>query len=492
MDKIIGKNKVLLFFPKIAHQKDKSSILKEWEPLSIVALSSQLSYYGYHAEIFDSRVDKGAEERLNSMAKDLLFIGISAMSGYQVVDGLRFSKFAKKSFPHIPIVWGGWHATVLSDQTIQNPNVDILARGQGEATIVELANALRGGTPIDGIKGLWYKSSGVIHKNPDRLLQDFNNFVPRNYDLLDISKYTIKDGHLHYQTSIGCPYRCSFCGITAYFHQRYNCLTPERVIQELKKLNDKYGLKHVTFYDSLFFIDINRSKEILWEIIQTGFSITWDANTRIDLVLKFDGEMYELIKKSGCHHLSLGIESGSPRILKLFIKDINHEKTSKALEALANNSVPVLANYIISPPTETENEFWETVESIKWVANLNPKNKVVLYRYTPVPGSDMYELEKQEKTVEKVPENLDDWEWFYYRLSSASSIYLLPNDKFKRPCILFYLSVAYLSNVRDKRRGWKSIYFYPIWHFAKFRYVHRWFSFPIEWYVFKVYKRIVL
>ena len=490
MHKTVGKNKILLFFPKLEPQNNVP-IQKAWEPLSIVALSSQLISSGYSVEIFDSRVDKGFEERLNLIAKDLLFIGVSAMSGYQVVDGLRFSKFAKMAFPYIPIVWGGWHPTLFPDQTLQNANIDMVIKGQGESTILELANALNAGKSLNLIKGLYYKSPEGINRNPDKPLEDMNNFAPRNYDLLDVSKYTLASGHLHYQSNVGCPFRCSFCGVTSYFHQRYNGLTPDRVIQELKTLNDKYNIKHITFYDSLFFININRSKDILRGIIQSGLSITWDASTRIDLVLKFDDETYELIKKSGCHHLSLGIESGSQRLLKLFRKDITPEKTRKALEDLASHSVTVYTNYIIAPPTETKQEFWETLNSMKQVANLSPKNKLVLYRYTPIPGTDIYELEKQSKTIGKFPESLDDWEWFYPRVLSGSSIYLSADDEFKRARILFYFHTAFLSNIKiQAHEGWKSIYFFPIWVLAKFRCNHKLFSFPIEWHAYKIYKSI--
>lgn len=487
MNKIIGKNKVLLFFPKLSPQKDNASNLKTWEPLSMVALASQLIYHGYSVEIFDSRVDEAIEVVLDSISKDLLFIGVSAMSGYQVVDGLRFSKVAKSAFPTIPIVWGGWHPTILSEQTIKHPSVDIIVRGQGEITITELADTLKNGLTLEKISGIHYKLKDAIYKNPDRPLSDINDFTSRNYNLLNTSKYTISDGHLHYQTSVGCPYKCSFCGITSYFHQRYNCLTPKRVIQELKYLYERYTLKHISFYDSLFFIDLQRSKEILREIIESGIAITWDASTRVDLVLKFDEETYELIKKSGCSKLSLGIESGSPRILKLFVKDINPEKTHNSLKALSDHSLTVSANYIIAPPTESEKEFWETVESIKWVVSLNPKNKIVLYRYTPIPGTDIYELEKQEKTIQEFPENLDDWEWFYRKVLSGPSIYLSKDDKFKRPRILYYFYIAYFSNLKNKIRSeWKSISIYPIWRIAKWRCDSKWFFFPIEWYAYKI------
>jgi len=92
----------------------------------------------------------------------LLCVGISAMAGYQVVDGYHFSKRAKEAFPHIPVIWGGWYPTVSPGQCLESPYIDLVVKGQGEEQLPAVAARIKTGTPVSDIAGISYKLNGDV------------------------------------------------------------------------------------------------------------------------------------------------------------------------------------------------------------------------------------------------------------------------------------------------------------------------------------------
>ena len=256
-----GRNKVFLVFPRLYPRESRA--VKTWEPISVVTLAGHLMNNGFSVEIYDSRTRDDFEYALASNKNDLLCVRVSAMAGYQVVEGYNFSKYAKEHFPHVPILWGGWFPTISPDQCLESPYIDIVIKGQGEEILPELVTKIKTGIPINDTTGISYKEDGKIIHKPMRPLADLNSFLPVNYELLEASRYTLSEGLLHYISSVGCPYACTFCGLSAYLKQKWYGLNPERVVNEIKGFCEKYQLNEILFFDSTFFVDLKRAKQIL-------------------------------------------------------------------------------------------------------------------------------------------------------------------------------------------------------------------------------------
>src|SRR3989338_1427528 len=177
--------KVVLYNPKPAELGRFIGV-----PLNLLTLASLIKNK-YEIKIFDF-VDNELEKNILKESENALCIGISAITGYQIKDGLRIAKLVKEKFPGIPVIWGGWHPSILPLQTIKNPYVDIVVRGQGAKPLRDIANALAGNKPLDDIKGIIFKKNGEIKENPDKEFEEIDDLYPLPFELINIKKYITK------------------------------------------------------------------------------------------------------------------------------------------------------------------------------------------------------------------------------------------------------------------------------------------------------------
>ena len=130
-------------------------------PLSLLHLASFLIKGGYSVRIMDMRLENLTGFKIEKP----LFVGISSIHGSQIRYGLEFAKQVRSSDSSIPIVWGGVHPTLLPEQTVANELVDIVVRGEGEQTLLELADKFPENKPIDEVKGITFKTAGINQKH---------------------------------------------------------------------------------------------------------------------------------------------------------------------------------------------------------------------------------------------------------------------------------------------------------------------------------------
>ena len=132
--------KFVFFFPLT----NKNNRHKVSPPLSVLACAAPLLKEGIEVEVVDARVEPGYERIVVEKMAGADLLGVSSMTGWQIADGLAVSEAVKQKYPDKPIVWGGYHPSLLADQTVRDPRIDIVARGQGEVTCLELARYLKG------------------------------------------------------------------------------------------------------------------------------------------------------------------------------------------------------------------------------------------------------------------------------------------------------------------------------------------------------------
>ena len=202
---------ILLIYPR--HSPFPHSVST---PLSIFYLGSYLERESFPVEYFDERVHSGKMLE-GFLKKDVLLAGISSMTCYQITRGLAIASYIKKVRPGLPIVWGGIHPSMTPRQTIASPLVDFVVQGEGEATLLELAEALRDGTKSpDDIAGLVWNNNGKTVVNAERPFLDFNDIPSPYYGKakeminLYIGRKDVREP-VGIQTSRGCRFRCRFC-----------------------------------------------------------------------------------------------------------------------------------------------------------------------------------------------------------------------------------------------------------------------------------------
>jgi radical SAM superfamily enzyme YgiQ (UPF0313 family) len=387
-------------------------------PLSVLCASSLVDKEGYKVKIIDQRIDKNWEKNLRAeLAKKPLLIGISSMTGAQIGYGLQISKIAKEF--DMPIVWGGVHPSLIPEQVLENNLVDMVVKGEGEITLLELANALEKGKKLDGIKGLWYKEGGKIKSNGDREFFDMNKLPQPPYHLVNVDDYfDYFFGHklLSIQTSKGCPYQCAFCYNLDFNHRKWRALTVENALERIQYVVDKFKVKGVWLRDDNFFADFDRAKKILKGVEK--MCISWGSSgARVDVMARMNADYFRLIENSGCKFLFMGYESGCDRILSLMNKGIITKQIIDTNKKLKDLNVIQRASFIIGYPTETIEETKQTVNFVFKVLRDNPHLIVTaLLNATPYPGTDLFELAKQHGF--HPPKSLEEWNDFKFEVSN--------------------------------------------------------------------------
>ena len=194
-------------------------------PLSLLAASKYLNKAGYKIKIIKDNLYENHLDALREAAKNSPIMGVSAMTGYQIHDGLEACKIAREANKDIKFIWGGYHPTIYPIQTLENPYVDIVVKGKGEMAFYELIERIVEGESLEGLEGVYWKENGKVFSNPDRAQAPLDDDPPMPYHLVDIEKclFASEFGKrtISYVSSYGCPYSCTFCVEVGVFNRRW-------------------------------------------------------------------------------------------------------------------------------------------------------------------------------------------------------------------------------------------------------------------------------
>lgn len=387
-------------------------------PASLLAASTLLDKENYDVKIIDQRVSPEWEDDLRKeLSKKPLFVGVTSMTGPQIKNALDISMIVKEY--EVPVVWGGVHASLLPSQTLENECIDMVVVGEGEVTLLELARALEKQKPMAGINGLWYKKGKKIVKNPPRQFIDLNEIPDLPYHLVDINQYFSNfygSKMLAFFSSRGCPFTCGFCYNTVYNQRKWRSLSAQNTLERLDYVINKFKLEGIWFRDDNFFVDKKRAYSIL-----NGFKkydISWGTSgARLDLLSQLDNKFIDLMNKSGCKFLFIGVESGSDRILKLIGKGITREQIIKTNLKLRRLNAIQRCNIMIGLPTETKKDLEDTVSLSLQILKDN-KNAIVsqFQIFTPYPGTALFDMAVKQGFVP--PDNLASWSDFRFETTN--------------------------------------------------------------------------
>lgn len=479
----INKDLIVLFYPKVDRDNIKKHI-----PLPVLKLASELISAGYRIEVVDARFQKMYKSRLKKLMPRMFCFCVSAMTGYQIRDGLEASKFVKSRDPGIPVIWGGWHASLLPEETIKNKFIDIIVRGQGEFALKEALSALFNNKTLYNIPGVSFKDSEKIVHNPDRPFEDINKFADTNFEILDFSKYTyqsyIGQRTIFWNTSQGCPFRCAFCCTNKVYGRRWSGFSAERILNEIEILAKRFNIDAICFTEDNFFVDKTRVERICDGLIRKRLGIKWEVDGRVDQVAKFSDDFLSLLKKSGCEKIYVGAESADESVLKLIDKDINIDDTYKTVQLLDKHKIIAEVFLMFGFPENPKQDLEKTLTMIKEIKQTYPNHQSTPFLYTPYPGSRLYEMSVQKGL--KVPQKLEDWiKWNVLEVITpwVNKSYL---DEINR-LIKFYYPFAYpSSSLKDMFKNKKWGIFYRLMHrIARFRVKHNFFLMPFEWHITK-------
>ena len=408
-------------------------------PLGLLSISRYL-VDRYKVKIIDQRIDKDWKRQLlKELNKSPLCLATTSTTTSEIMYALEVSRFTKR-ISDIPVILGGevtiprgrlcswlWHPSLLPKQTLENPNVDIVIKGEGEITFFELIKRLEKNKDIKEVRGICFKDRGNIKINPNRPLLDLNKLPDIPYYLIDVKRYNRQfKGSLPLETSRGCINNCSFC---INSNQPYRYLKTEKMIEQIRYLIKNYDIKHIFFSDDNFFLNYKRIKKFMRILIKDKIDITWSANGGINSISHYD---LKLLQKSGCNKIFVGAESGSQRILNFINKNIKVNRIRDAYKKFLNSNICLSINFMMGFPNETEEDLKKTINLM--FSLLNKNTEIFLSIYKPCPNTPLYS--HSVKKGLKIPKSLIDWAnlnqsnmpWIRYDVEKIDRYWLMIND----------------------------------------------------------------
>jgi len=399
----LNSRKVVLFLPPYAGQ-----VLGP--PLGLLSLAASLRENGYEPRIIDGALDQNYLPQIAREIEDCLCFGVSLLTGPMIRDAIEASRLVRKARPEVPIIFGGWHPSLLPAQTIAEDFVDIVVRHQGEKTLVEILQRLEAGRPLDMVQGCWFKRDGRVHRNPDRPASPISELPSPAYDLVDFDVYERAGGKrkLPYATSIGCPYACNYCTDMVFYNRRFNPYDVARVVKEVTSLVSRHRLEEVALVDSNFLVDVHRAVAIAQGFLDSGIHFDWTFQASTDLLCRMSDEEVELLGASGVSHIGFGTESASPEVLDRMNKRHQHiPDIAEAARKCARAGIRVTLNLIFGYPGEEERHRRETLRVMGDIAAQFDNVTFSPNVFVPYPGIPIWK-ELQERGLAE-PEDLDAW-----------------------------------------------------------------------------------
>jgi len=486
---------VVLYNPAALKIKSEKSM----PPLGLMALSSCLKKNGFTVEIIDGVLEKNPQKKIINSLDDTICVGITCLTGPQIADALSIAKIVKENKPEIPIVWGGFHPTLLPEETIRHELVDMLVRGQGEETIVELVNALKNKLPLNNIQGLTYKEKGKIISNPSRPLTDINKFPMLDYFGVNIEKYIINfplinSRILPYSSSRSCPHRCGFCAISKFYNRIYLPYPAERVVKEIEFFVKKFNINGILFQDDNFFVNKKRVEDICDLIIEKKLDIKWGALSRCNYFARYDKSFLDKLIESGCTYINFGVESGSSRILKLIKKDITIKDVLETAKKCKKMKVNTLFNFILGFPTETTEDFNKTIELIDKIKKIYPDAMFEIFSFIPLPSTELFD--KAIKFGLKSPSSLEEWARFSFFQSTKHLVWCNKKQKELINTLVYLINFLFSAQNREElvaqKKLWKRIAYKILSQDAKFRWKRKFFAYGYEWKIIEKLSKSIL
>ena len=389
--------------------------------------------------VVDAKLERLDFSQVQSRAAELAadVVGLTAFTN-EIKPAAYTASLVKDVLPDAVTVIGGVHVTALPIQTLEEfSSFDVAVIGEGEQTLEELCSAIRCGDDLSQVAGLVYRPDT---NDTDRLVQTAPRPRLLDQELLPLPAWDLFPPMKSYwlQTIRGCPFNCVFC--MNHNGRIARSRSVENVIEEVRWLVEDRGAHELRFGDELFTVDMERSRELMQALIESGLGekIRWDCQTHVRFV---DEDLLRLMKQAGCHIVELGIETGDEEKLKSLGKGTNLEMILKAAEAARRAKMPFGTFFIIGQPDETSESIRRTVDL---AVRMNP-DLPVIGLMCPYPGTEVARLAAEGQGGYRLVTT--DWDEYNKQIGGAMEFAGMLRNQLEWIQVRAYLAV-YLKNWR--------------------------------------------
>ncbi len=340
-----------------------------WPPLGILYCATLLAENGTEISVLDQAAQgfSSGEAVRWVRREDPDVLGFSVLLP-SFGEALNIAKQAKRQNPNMFIALGNYQATFNAERIIKKyPFVDIIVRGEGEHTSLELVKCLEKEGNLKDVPGITFRKNGKALSTPDRqILRDLNGLPIPNRSLIN-ARYSsdifgIKVATRKFTSIVssrGCPFGCSFCACTTFAQRLWRPRSVENIMNELVSLQSE-GYQQFLFVDDNFTLNRKRVEKLCRKIREEKMDIEWWCDSRVD---NCTYDMLRQMVKAGCKLLYFGIESGNQRILNYYKKGITPEQSRKAVQKARKAGIDVIVgSFIVGAPDETLEEIKNTLK----------------------------------------------------------------------------------------------------------------------------------
>jgi anaerobic magnesium-protoporphyrin IX monomethyl ester cyclase len=361
-------------------------------PIGLAYLAAVLEENGYDVTVIDCpalEIDlKQLKTKLASINPDV--VGITSMTP-TIQSALLSAATAKEACPDAMVVLGGPHATFMDEQVLNEEEaVDVVVRGEGEETLLELAKTVSNPKGLNRIQGITFRNNGQTVRTPTRpFIKNLDELPRPAYKHFPLEKYRLFGRRmLPILTSRGCPSQCSFCTTARMFGKAFRARNPKNIVDELAWLRDVHGADAFSFYDDTFTLDKKRALKICEEIRNREIGLPWDCQTRVSVVSE---EILRKMREANCQQVFFGVESGCQKILDAVHKGTTVEQNERAIRLAKDAGLFVSVSVMIGYPGETKEMLKQTIDLVK----KTEPDDVYICVATPYPGTELRRVVEQ-------------------------------------------------------------------------------------------------
>jgi len=405
---VVFRVKVLFVEPP----KDFWFVMGEYlpPPLGLLQLAAYLENEtkDVEIEVLDCQakmVDwKRLEKHIEESDPDI--VASSGLATCNTYTAVRTLETAKKVKPDVLTVVGGQHFTATAKESLETyPEIDVIARGEGEQTLVELVKALANKTSFLNVQGLTFRRKGKVYHTPSRpLIENLDSLPFPGYhfvkDVVHKYHFTMMAGRSTRYTLIegsrGCPHNCSFCSQWVHWRGKWRVKSPKRIADEMEFCYTNYGSRFFWLTDDNFGLG-KHTDDLCDEITKRRFvdDIMWFMQARCDDVVQHSSVLPKL-RNAGNRWILLGVETSHDPTLEAFNKKITPEDSEKAVELLKQNDIFAQATLIIGGREDSA----ESIKQLREFVNKIDPGIAIFMILTPFPGTKIYEEAKRNGWIE--------------------------------------------------------------------------------------------
>jgi anaerobic magnesium-protoporphyrin IX monomethyl ester cyclase len=436
MDTSVDDRPICLVRPP-AVETFRFSSLSITPPLGLAYVAGALAQAGHEVDVVDAvvaapkkhtRYFRGylvglpLDEVAERIPSDSKMIGITALFTHEWPAIVKLVEAIKRRLPDVPVVLGGEHVTSMPEFCLLTSQADYLVLGEGEETVVELAEALERGTPLAELVGIGYRDGDEVVVNPRRArTKEIDEIAWPAWDLIDLDTY-----HRHrwmggmwspnksvpILATRGCPYQCTYCSAPNMWTPRWIPRDPKCVADEIQYYYDHHGARNFPFQDLTAIIQRQWILDFCQELLDRNLDITWQmpTGTRSEAI---DAEVAGLLKKTGMISMAYAPESGSETTRQLIKKKMGTEKMLESMRAAVDAELNVMVFMVIGFPHDTDEHIRENLEFLETIAEVGINDAAVGF-YMALPGTQIFEslYDSGEITLDR--------KYFRHILSSTS------------------------------------------------------------------------